>query len=94
MGDPNGDNAVPLLIGLVGVIFAIVMGVVIANAHDRSISTPATPSPQVTVATTPDPKSSVVTLPNGVSEFCNGTTMIYKTTQALTAEPNSSECQP
>jgi len=91
MGDPNGDNAAPLLLGFVGIIFAIVMGVVIANAHDRSVSTPATPSPQVTVA--PDPKTSVVDLPNGVSEFCNGTTMIYKTTQALTAEPNSDKCQ-
>ena len=91
MGDPNGDNAAPLLLGFVGIIFAIVTGVVIANAHDRSVSTPATPSPQVTVA--PDPKTSVVSLPNGVSEFCNGTTMIYKTTQALTAEPNSAKCQ-
>ena len=93
MGDPNGDNAVPLLIGLVGVIFAIVMGVVIAviaNAHDRSISTPATPRPQVTA--TPNPKSSVVTLPNGVSKFCDGTTMIYKTDNAITTQPNSADC--
>lgn len=91
MGDPNGDNAAPLLLGLVGAIFAIVITLVIIPLHDRSISTPATPSPQVTVS--PDPKSSVVTLPNGVSEFCDGTTMIYKTTQALTAEPNSAKCQ-
>jgi len=92
MGDPNGNGGASIVIALVvtalGIVFAFT---VLIPMHDRSISTPATPSSQVNV--TPDPKTSVVDLPNGVSEFCNGTTMIYKTTQALTAEPNSAKCQ-
>ena len=85
--DDYDDNTFPIVMFLfIGVIIVAVVSVLVLT-HKNSPSTPVK-------AVTTDPKSSVVTLPNGVSEFCNGTTMIYKTTQALTAEPNSSECQP
>ena len=91
MGDPNGNGGASIVIALVvtalGIVFAFT---VLIPMHDRSISTPATPSPQVTVS--PDPKSSVVTLPDGVSKFCDGTTMIYKTDNAITTQPNSADC--
>jgi hypothetical protein len=85
--DDYDDNTFPIVMFLfIGVIIVAVVSVLVLT-HKTSPNAPAH-----AVAT--GPKSSVVTLPNGVSEFCNGTTMIYKTTQALTAEPNSAECQP
>jgi hypothetical protein len=91
MGDPNGNGGASIVIALVvtalGIVFAFT---VLIPMHDRSISTPATPSPQVTVS--PDPTASVVTLPDGVSKFCDGTTMIYKTDNAITTQPNSADC--
>jgi len=90
MGDPNGNGGPSILIALGGAVLAAVITFVIIPIHDRSIRTPEPHNPPVTV--TPDPKSSVVTLPDGVSKFCDGTTMIYKTDNAITTQPNSADC--
>ena len=77
----KGNQELFFILGLVGL--AVVVGLVVAIT---SKSTSITPS-------LADPRTSVVSLPNGVSEFCDGTTMVYKTADALTTSPNNEKCQ-
>ena len=78
----NGNQELLFILGLV-VVIGLVVGLVVAIT---SKSTPITPS-------LADPRRSVVSLPNGVSEFCDGTTMVYKTADALTTSPNNEKYQ-
>jgi len=72
------DKVAPFILplALVWFIFIIVLSIHLTNEHNKNSK----------------PQHGVVNLQNGVTEFCNGTTMIYKTDNAITTEPNSADC--
>jgi len=84
--DTHGDNATPIVMALFGFLISFILVMVLIASHDHSSNAPAK-------LVLPDSKSSVVTLSNGVSKFCDGTTMVYKTDNAITTQPNSDKCQ-